>query len=389
VAVTVGTILGSAALSWLALALIGAVRSGMFWRAHAIWTHIATYASVIIVAAALLATVGLRLEVRQLRAAYWFVYLVLGGIIGLIAPGGIIFFIFPPLLAIIGMLVRRAWKPAEAVASAAALLFLYLTWGAMLGLLEELLNSGPMWVFAPLGALLILPVLIEAKPLIDQVRLRGAVVLSGAIALIGWAAAAAAPAYSADRQQRFVIEHVTDADRGNAYWSILNGHASLPDAYRSESKWNWAKLPYAEPQRWLAKAPVQPGTKAPIVEPIAMLRNAKQRTITVRLHSNGAQRIALVAPEDARIRSAGTTGFGRPIDSAAEDGQYSVSCSGRSCDGMMLQIVTDNPKSIEFLVVGAKSGLPQSAQPLIAARPQFAQPQYTPDQTVVFGRVKL
>src|SRR5690349_9007565 len=36
-AVAVGTILGSAALSWLLLALIGAARSGMFWRAHAIW----------------------------------------------------------------------------------------------------------------------------------------------------------------------------------------------------------------------------------------------------------------------------------------------------------------------------------------------------------------
>ena len=75
-----------------------------------------------VVAAALLATVARRVEVRQLRAAYWFIFLVLGGIIGMIAPGGIIFFIFPPLLVLAGMLVARDWKPAEPVASAAALL---------------------------------------------------------------------------------------------------------------------------------------------------------------------------------------------------------------------------------------------------------------------------
>jgi hypothetical protein len=361
----------------------------MFWRAHAIWTLLATYASVMAVAAALLATVGRRLEVRQLRAAYWFVYLVLGGIIGLVAPGGIIFFIFPPLLALAGMLVARAWKPAEAVTSAAALLFLYLSWGAMLGLLEELLNSGPMWVFAPLGTLLLLPVLIEAKPLIDQVRRRGSAIVAGVLALICWAAAAAAPAYSADRQQLFVIEHVTDVQSGKALWSIRNGHAALPTAYGQGRKWRWDKLPYAETKRWLADAPASASTKAPAAEPMSIVRNGKQRTITLRLLSNGAERISLVAPEDARIRAAGTAGFVRPIDSTADEGQYSVSCSGRSCDGTTLQIVTDSSRPILFILVGARSGLPRSAQPLVAARPKFARPQYAPDQTVAFSRVKL
>ncbi|HEX8841053.1 MAG TPA: M28 family peptidase [Sphingomicrobium sp.] len=388
-AVTAGTILGSAALSWLALALIGAARSGMFWRAHAIWTHLATYASVMLVTCLLLVTVGRGLDVRQLRPPFWFVYLVIGGIIGLIAPGGIIFFLFPPLLALIGVLIARACKPAEAFGSAAALLFLYLTWGAMLGLLEELLNSGPMWVFAPLGALLILLPLIEAKPLVEQVGLRGSAILAGAVAFLGWAAAAAAPAYSADRQERFVIEHVTDLDRHKAFWSVLNGHAVLPDVYRSAAKWDWAKLPYAESKRWLAAAPLQEEIKAPTVQPIAVLRNGKERMIRLRLRSNGAVRLSLVAPEDARIRAAGTAGFVRPVDSAADEGRYSISCSGRSCDGMTLDIITDSPKSIEFMLVGARSGLPPAAQRLIAARPKFARPQYSPDQTVVFTRVRL
>jgi hypothetical protein len=122
---------------------------------------------------------------------------------------------------------------------------------------------------------------------------------------------------------------------------------------------------------------------------MSIVRNGKQRTITLRLLSNGAERISLVAPEDARIRAVGTAGFVRPIDSGAEEGQYSVSCSGRGCDGMVLQIVTDTEKPVSFIVVGARSGLPQSARPLLAARPRFARPQYAADQTVAFSRVKL
>jgi hypothetical protein len=388
-AVPVGTLAGSAAASWIALALIGLVRHGMFWRAHAIWTNLATYASVILVAVLLLATFGNRVEVRQLRAAFWFVYLVVGGVIGLIAPGGIIFFLFPPLTVLIGAVAARWWMPAEPIASAAAIIVLYLTWGAMLGLLEELLNAGPMWVFAPLGTLLILPVLVEAKLLIERARMRPAAIAAGALALAGWAAAAAAPAYSADRQQRFSIEHVTDSGSAKAFWSVLNGGVPVPQAYRAAGKWRWDKLPYAERKRWLAAAPAQPGTKAPAVEAISALANGRERTITLRLRSNGAERISLVAPEDARIRAAGTAGFVRPIDAAADDGEYFVSCSGRSCDGMTLQIVTDSAKPIELIVVGARSGLPPSAQAFVAARSKFARPQYSPDQSVAFSRVKL
>ena len=65
-----------------------------------------------------------------------------------------------------GIVARRWWPLAERIGAWLAILFLYLTWGAMLALLEELLNGGPMWLFAPLGALLILPVLIEATPVI-------------------------------------------------------------------------------------------------------------------------------------------------------------------------------------------------------------------------------
>ena len=283
------------------------------------------------------------------------------------------------------MIASRWWRPAEIAGSVAAIAFLYISWGAMLALLEELLNSGPMWVFAPLGALLILPLLIEAKALID---VRRSIAVAGAITLVAWAAAAVAPAYSADRQQRFVIEHVTDADKARSYWSVLNGKARLPGGYLAAGEWRWDKPSYADAKRWMTDTPPAIG-QAPTADRVAMIRSGSERTVTVRLHPNGAERTILIAPDDARIRAVGTGNFVRTIDAAAEDGEYLISCFGRSCDGMTLDIVIGKPQPIELTIVGFRRGLPQRAAPLIAARPEFARPQYAPDQTIIFAKSRL
>lgn len=381
-----GTFGGSGILAWLALALIGFLRPGMFWRAEPIWTHLATYASAILVGVVLLSILGGSVEQRQLRLNSWLFFLGVGGFIGLFAPGGIIFFIFPPLIALLGIFVSRWWQPAELIGSALAIAFLYLTWGGMLGLLEELLDNGPIWVFAPLGSLLLLPVLIEAKPLIDRIAARPSVVTGALLALAGWAAVVAAPAYSADRQQRFVIEHVTDADHVRSWWSILNDGAALPSAFGQN--WKTGKLAFSERVRWLSPAPADPDARAPAVQLVSQVRAGDERTLTLALRANGNESIVLIAPDDAKIRSAGAAGFIRPIDPNLE-GKYSISCFGRSCDGATLQLTIDQAKPVEFLVVGTKAALPPAAAPLLAARPRYARPQYNRDESISFARVKL
>ena len=388
-AVVLGTLVGSTALSWLALALIGAARHGMFWRAQPLWTHLATYASVMLAGVALLATIGRRAEARQLLAAFWLIYVFAGALIGLVAPGGIIFFLFPPLLALIGMAGARWWRPAERIGAIAAIVLLYLTWGAMLGLLEELLNGGPMWIFAPLGALVILPVLVEAKPLIDSVRTRNALAAAGLLALLGWAAATTAPAYSADRQQRFVIQHVTNLRTFKSWWSVINDGAPLPATYRAAGRWSRQKLPFSERPRWIVPAPVNAEfLAAPGVQRLSQVQNGNERTLTLRLLSTGFDRIELIGPEDAKIRAAGTTGFVRPIDQQ-EDGKYYIDCFGRSCDGAMMTLVIGKAEPVDLLVVGSRPGLPASGAALLTGRPQFARPQYNRDETLAFIRVKL
>jgi hypothetical protein len=256
----------------------------------------------------------------------------------------------------------------------------------MLGLLEELLDNGPMWVFAPLGSLLLFPLLIEAKKLIDRISLPTSAAIAGLIAIAGWAAAAAAPAYSADREQRFVIEQVTDGDHGRSWWSILNDGASLPSAFGKG--WTTGKLPFSERKRWLASAPADAGAKAPAVQLLSQLRAGDERTVTVRLAANGNENIVLLAPDDAKIRSAGSAGFVRPIDPNL-DGKYSISCSGRSCDGATLQMTIDQREPVQFLIVGSKGILPPSAAALLSARPNFARPQYNRDESITFAHIKL
>jgi hypothetical protein len=379
-----GSVVLSTMLSWLIIAAIGAARHGMFWRAHPLWTHLTVYAATILVATVSLATIGAGLDRTRLRATFWLIFLGAGGAIGLIAPGGIIFFLLPPLLLLAGVIGASWWNRAERVGSIAAILFLYLTWGAMLGLLEELLNGGPVWVFAPLGALLIIPILIEARALIAGAGLRIAASTSGFLALAFCLVSASVPAYSADRQQRFVIQHVTDASEHKSWWSVLNDGAPLPYA----GQWKRGELPFSDRPRWISAAPADPTLRAPTVQLLSQVRSGDERTLTVRLSSNGNEQISLIAPADARIRSAGVGDFIRPIDQR-EEGKYFINCFGRSCDGGTLQLTTGQLKPISFLVLGSKAPLPPSAARLVAARPRFARPQYNRDESIAFTRVNL
>jgi hypothetical protein len=209
-----------------------------------------------------------------------------------------------------------------------------------------------------------------------------------AVAALGWAISAAAPATSADRQQRFVIEHVTDMGSGKAQWSVINDGMALPPVYARFGKWTRGKLPFSDRLRWLTAAPTVTGIAAPTVELIASTPGTGGRTVSFRIHANGAERLTLIGPKDARIRSAGITGFDRPIDPKAT-GKYQLACSGRSCDGLTMQFTTATTKPLALIVIGARSGLPEAARPLIAGRPPFARPQYLPDETLTISKVSL
>jgi hypothetical protein len=376
------------AVAWLGEMIVGFARPGMFWRAYPLCAHLAVYASMIATGLIALRTIGGNIETERLRTAFWLLFLLIGVAVALIAPGGIIYFLLPPIVLLPAMLARRSARGAERWAALIAVALLFLTYGVMLAQVEELLNQGPMWLFAPLGALIILPVLIEAQPIIRDIDRRSAIVTASVLAIAGWAAAAAATAYSADRQQRFSIEHVTDTTTGKASWSVINDHAALPPAYRRSGLWRWAKLPYSKRERWLSAAPAVTRMSPPTATPIDIAKG-RQRIVRLLLRTNGADSVTLVAPENADIRFAGVEGFVRPIDRSVKEDKYYLQCFGRSCDGQAMTILIGNPKPVELTIVGSRSGLPPSAARLIAARPKFARPQYSPDATITVSRLRI
>jgi hypothetical protein len=396
-AIVVGSLAG-----WLASVVMGALRSGTYWRADPELSFIAIYATVLFGALAVLRTFGARASRDQLRAATWLIFLALGALLASVAPGAIIYFLAPPIVVLIGIAISKWWGPAEAIAALAAILILYVTWGELLTLLEVLFSPGPLWIAAPVAAIMMIPVLTEGHGVFGEARRRIVITSSAVTALLAWIIVGIAPAYSQDHQQRFTIEHVVEFPLGESSWSILNDGAKLPPAYSSLWPWRRGKLDSSESPRWMAKAwplvvdgggigtSAAPHTTSPSVQVLEALSHGSERNIRFRIHSNGAERILLIAPAETHLRSAGVEGFIRPIGGTeSASGKFTISCAGRSCDGMQFIIDAGTSKPIALTIVGSRNGLPPSAAPLLAARPVNARPQYVPDETVAVAHVNL
>jgi hypothetical protein len=386
--VVVSGVVASSLLALAAIYVMGLLRPGSFWRAYPVWTHLAVYAGGLLVAVEALLTIGRRLSVEQLRASFWVAFLLLGVVVLMVAPGGIIYFLLPPLAAIVGMLAKP-WLPlSERIGAIVAAIFLWLTFGEVLALLGELMVNGPFFIFAPLALIIAMPWLIEAKPLLDSTGRRPAVSVAALVALIGWGAVAVAPAYSADRQQCFVIQHATETGSGRGYWSVVNDGARLPANYGGVDGWRRAELPNIEGKRWIAPTATVADVRPPQLDMLGNERRGKLRTVTVRLRPNGAESVTLIAGKDSKIVSAGSGGFVEPI-SPDSTGKYYLTCFGRSCDNAKIQFTTSDARPIAFTLVGSRRGLPAIARPLLEQRPRFARAQYSPDSTLTISRIAL
>lgn len=374
-------------LAWVGLTAVGGFRSGQFWRASPQWAEAAIYAGVI--ASGLLALAAARaMEVRQLRVAFWLIFLVVGAGTAFAAPGGLIYFLFPPLIIACGILAGRWWKPVETVAAILGALLLFVTLGSLLGLLEELLNGGPLWAFAPLGGLVLLPWLIEAKPLCEELpraRVAGGAAL---LAVVAWIPPTIVPAYSADRQQQFTLQYVVDPTFRQPLWSIVNDRASLPASLARFGPWQLGTLPTGSRQRWIAPAPSQAGIvppRAAVVEQSPVPGSA--RRLRLRLATGGADSVTIMASEQADVRAAGLAGEARPVRGEGTRGAYTLSCTGRRCDGALVELVV-GPAPVQLTLIGTHWRLPPAAAPLLAAKPAHAQPQYLPHATIVVSRIR-
>jgi hypothetical protein len=376
--------LDAALTAWLLHWLIGWLRPGEYWRAYPEWISLAIDATALASAAAALLWVARRVALDRLRLAYWLVFLILGAAICFVAPGAAIFFLLPPLIAAIGLF----WHRAERIATALALLVLFVSWVPLLHLSQVLLDFDAGWIFAPISALILFPFLIEFKPALARLGRGRATAAVAAVAALAWLPVALAPAYSQERKQRLSLEYVWDAPARTARLMAYHDRGPLPPAMTAAGEIRrGVEVPWSSYRRWAVDAkgpPVPP----PTLERLGERRIGGNRLIALRLRMRGSEVVRLVGPEGARFLSASAGGSARRYGAGGKEGPV-FRCHGRSCDGLAFELVVAGTAPVDITVVGSRSGLPEEARALARARPDTAQPQYVPDTTLALDRVRL
>ncbi|MFL6863053.1 MAG: M20/M25/M40 family metallo-hydrolase [Allosphingosinicella sp.] len=383
-AASLAALAGSAMLVLALQASIGWIRGGEYDRAHPELSAVAIDLAALAVSAAILLSLGRPLARDRLRAGFWLVFLLLGLGLGLVAPGVLIFFLVPPLVAWLGAALGSRWPRAERAGAALAWALLFLSWAPLLHLGEMLLGMSGGAVFAAISALILLPALVELKPAL--VRLPRRVVLGGlaAATAAGWAIVAAAPAYSPDRKQMVRIEYALEDGKGR--WLLASDGGPLPAAF--DGFGDPEKVPWSASRRRAAPAP-RLASPVPTVEMLADRVSGAGRLLTLRLKANGAEQILLRAEPDAAVKAARIGGsLARAGKGAAKD-PYFLRCAGRSCDGAVVDLLVGARGPLSLTIVGLRAGLPPEGAALVRARPADAQPQYSPDSMIGVAKVRL
>ncbi|HEX5184364.1 MAG TPA: M20/M25/M40 family metallo-hydrolase [Allosphingosinicella sp.] len=380
----------SALLVFAAQWIVGFFRPGLYWRAHPNIIAVAVDVAALAACVGMLAWIARPLARDRLRAAFWLVFLLLDLLIVLAAPGGVIFALLPPLPLLIGALLERRVPGAETVGAILSWLLLFLLWAPLLSLLEMLLDFGAAPVFALLSALLVLPVLIELKPLAAAFPRRHFPAGLGAAALVAWIAVALAPAYSADRKQNFRIEYGWDQPTRKGQWLIANDGARLPAGFPDAAGFKGGvEIPWSMAKRRAMPAPASP-LAPPRIEKIAeQTMPGGGRLIRLRLASGGADQILLRAEPDSGLVGASIAGSVARFGAGGKKDPYFIRCAGRSCDGAVMDLRVGRPGPLPLTVIGIRFGLPAAAAPFVAARPPTAEPQSSPDCSVAVDRIRL
>lgn len=377
----IAMVVGGTAAASLAAIMLNLMRPGDFWRAYPLVPYLALYAVLILVMSILLARIG-NVGRERLRAASWVLVLLVGTALSLALPGAIIFFLLAPALGIAAIALQdRAPRVALLIAGAAATLQ-FVMFAEMLALVEMLLIDGPLWAVAPLAALAVLPALAE----LDAARLRPALVLTGLGAIGLSVSALAIPRSSTERPLGFSIDYYREASFGTANWAIATKQAPLPQHF--PGSWRADTLPYNGRTRWIAKAPLI-ATPVATARLVASAPAGKGRRIRIALSPGGGDSVSIRFPESADVLAMGLPGAAVAIPADGLPTKPALRCTGRSCEGLVIEAVLANPRPVTVELYSTRFGLPPQAAPLIAARPRNAIPQYAPDSTITRSHVKL
>jgi hypothetical protein len=358
------------------------LRPGDYWRAFPLVAYLAIYALLLLVMILLRARFGPGADRLRMRAAGWLLILLVGGAASVALPGATIFFLLAPALAIVGIAIDGRSPMLATILLLAAAILQFLMFAELLALIEMLLIDGPLWAVTPLAALAALPVLVELEP----ARLRPALALA-AVATLGFTGAALAmPRSSAERPLGFSIDYFRDTTKGSASWGIATKQAPLPSHFPGH--WHSGVLPYNGRTRWISSAPLIP-TPVASARLVASAPAASGRRIRIALSPGGGDSVVIRFPEGAKVLALGLPGQAVPVPATGEPKKATLRCSGRSCDGLIIEAVLGDSRPLVVELYSIRFGLPPQGAPLATARPRNAIPQYAPDSTITRSQVRL
>lgn len=362
--------------------LVNLARDGEWWRASPEITSIAVAIGALAAGTASLAIIARPVARDRLRIGFWLLFLVLGAGLSFVAPGGAIFFLLPPLIVAAAMLAGRFERPAAGVAWA----ILFLTWAPLLHLSETLLDMDSAWVFGPVAALILLPALIEMKPLLVRVPALAVTALTALAAAAVWIAAGLTPAYSADRKQAYGIEYGWDADAKTGRWLIVHDGTPLPASIGKFEK--GVEVPWSSrPRRATSASPIP--VAPPSLTEVSDTAVPGGRLVKLVLGTSGATTTWLRAPAAARLKAVRVNGEARSFGSGKAEDDFVLRCHGRSCDGATVELLVGGAGPVEVTLSAMRPGLPAEAAPLLKARPANAMPQYSPDASYGVARARF
>lgn len=355
------------------------VRAGDFWRAYPLVTYLAVYAVLLAAMSAVWARWGRGADRGRMRAAAWLLILIVGAALSVALPGATIFFLLAPAVALAGITVSRRSPGAGTMLLSLAALIQFVMFAELLALIEMLLIDGPLWAVAPLAALASLPVLVE----IGHARFRPALALLVVSAIGLWTAALSLPRSSAERPASFSIDYFRDADHRSANWGIASKQAPLPRAFAGQ--WRKDVLPYNGRTRWVSTAQVI-DTPVPDARLISNEPAGTGRRIRIALSPGGGNAVTIRFAKTAKLIALGLPAAPERLPAKGQPEKATLRCSGRSCDGFVIEALLADRAPIEAELFSYRFSLPAEERKLEAARPAHAIPQYSPDETVTLKR---
>ena len=374
----VGGSLAAGLVSFVATLL----RAGDFWRAYPLVTYVALYATLLAAMAAVWARWGRAADRRRARAAAWLLVMIFGALISFVLPGATIFFLIAPAVALVAIALPGRAATTATLLAVIATIIQFVMFAELLAAVEMLLIDGPLAAVVLLAALAALPAIVEIDA--NSSRLAALLLIVGALAL--WIAALMMPRASAERPLGFNIDYFRDADAKSASWAVATKQAPLPGNF--PGKWERKELPYNGRLRWASPAPLL-DTPVAASRVVSTAPDAAGRRVRLALSPRGANSVSIRLAKGANVLALGLAGAAIPLPPDGEPEKAVLRCTGRSCDGLQVDVLLGDRRPVEVELFSTRFGLPTEARPLVAARPRNAIPQYAPDSTITMSRIRL